>query len=209
MTTTVHDIARYIGRDMARSPLQDRAVLRDLIQESDRGYDFVESDNNYGWWWWLGFHHNPKTILEIGVRFGYSLWAVTQGTRQNPAEMKFHLYDAELDADVEPLKVCEKWFHSHGYRNLTINRVNTRTLTQLEVPELVDFASVDGDHSEAGAYADCCLVWEVLRPGGLMVVDDTLPGSVRDAVERFARERNVPWGFLPSLRGIHILLKPE
>jgi len=50
----------------------------------------------------------------------------------------------------------------------------------------LDFAYVDGDHSEQGAYADAALAWSLLRPGGVLLFDDYCPSwGVYEAVRRF------------------------
>lgn len=34
-------------------------------------------------------------------------------------------------------------------------------------------------------------------------------GEVREGCERFCRERGLEWAYLPTLRGVHLVLKPE
>lgn len=38
--------------------------------------------------------------------------------------------------------------------------------------ETVDICMVDGDHNELGVLDDCRLVWQLLKPGGWMMLDD-------------------------------------
>jgi predicted O-methyltransferase YrrM len=63
----------------------------------------------------------------------------------------------------------------------------------------VDFAFIDGDHSEEGCYQDLTGVMWIMRPGGLIVVDDYMSGlpngvpfeSVNRAVHRFVKENSL------------------
>jgi predicted O-methyltransferase YrrM len=60
--------------------------------------------------------------------------------------------------------------------------------SQLALPRLVaegrefDFAFVDGDHRFEGVFLDLYFMTRLVRPGGLVVVDDTWMPSVRTAV---------------------------
>lgn len=203
-------IAKWITDTKSAHPgLTDPWVLEGLIQPVDAEAEWVIGRNNYVFFYLVGRYFRPLRIIEIGTRFGYSLWAVVKGADRQRRDTEITIYDAELDADKEPLKVCENWFRAHEINNLHIHRQNTQSIDKLTVPHPVDLATVDANHSEAGAYWDCCLAWEVLKPGGVLIIDDTNPGSVQRAAERFAAEKGVAWGFLPSLRGIHLLLKPE
>jgi hypothetical protein len=60
-------------------PMTDREVIGDLFQPRDAGHPFVETDNNYVWFRAIGAVYRPKTIVELGSRYGYSLKAFTDG----------------------------------------------------------------------------------------------------------------------------------
>lgn len=183
------------------APLTDRAVLGALVQEVDRGCEWVEGSNNYVWWYGIGLHWRPASVVEIGSRFGYSLAAIAMPS----AVLRLCVVDDERDADKEPLRVLER--HFLGY-DLTIRREDSQKIATLAPWAGFDLGSVDADHTAAGCYHDCGLVWDALRPGGLLVVDDTQPGGVRDGAEQFCRDRGVEWGHLPTLRGVHLVIKP-
>ena len=204
------DVAKTIIEMKEGTPrFTDWDVLQGLIQPCDREAEWVIGRNNYTFWWWLGHYFSSRHVLEIGCRFGYSLWAVADGSSIAPSKMTLTVYDAELDDDKEPLKVMEAWFADKGYSDLHVHRQNTQSLSKLTVTAPVDVATVDANHSELGAYHDCGLAWDVLRPGGALLIDDCVPGEVRIAAERFAKDKGVAWGYVPSLRGIFVILKPE
>lgn len=205
---TAAEIAQRVTAAKAKSPLWDRDVLGDLVQPCDDRAPWVNGNNNYVWWHLLGLIRDPKSLLEIGTRFGYSVWSVVTAAGRPPLDLTITVYDAEIDDDKEPLAVFEGWFRSWGVKNLHVHRKNTQELSELDVPGPVDWATVDADHSYKGALHDCRLVWPCIAPGGILVVDDTNPGAVQDAAEAFAREVGVDFAFLPSLRGMHVLVKP-
>ncbi len=182
---------------------RDPDVLGGLLQPCDRGMDWVSGDDAYTWLYAFGYVARPRSGVEIGTRFGYSLWAVASGA--DLSGMDLTVYDAELDSDKDPLKVCEAWFAKQPH-NLTVHRQNTQEMTYLNVKP-VDYAMVDADHSEAGAYHDVRLVWPVVKPGGWILVDDTNPGDVRKAVDRFVAEAGCEFAHVRNFRGLSILKK--
>lgn len=187
----------------------DAAVLGTHLQLCDAGREFVSTRNNYVWVWAAGRHFRPRRLAEIGTRFGYSLKAIADGSGHPPSELVIRCWDAELDDDVEPLRVAEAYF-TLMMIDFRAYRLNTRYADQLH-PDggPFDLVSVDGDHSTDGALADMKLLTELLKPGGAMIVDDTNPGSVLEAVERFVADTGWEWAHLRTLRGMTILRKPN
>lgn len=45
-------------------------------------------------------------------------------------------------------------------------------LSRLPVRPTFDIAYIDGDHSSLGAVLDTCLVWPLVKPGGIVAFDD-------------------------------------
>lgn len=189
----------------------DAAVLGMHLQPCDAGREFVSARNNYVYWRAVGRHFAPRRIAEIGTRFGYSLKSLADGTAHPPSELVIRCWDAELDDDVEPLRVAEAYF-ALMMIDFRAYRLNTRHADHLH-PDggPFDLVSVDGDHSTDGAYADMKLLAELLRPGGAMVVDDVgdREGLVWRGVEQFVAKFDWPVAVLPTLRGMAVLRKPN
>ncbi len=187
--------------------LRDRDVLGDLLQPCDVGRDFTEGNNNYTWWAAIGEVLLPTSVVEIGTRYGYSIKALL-GTRVGK-ERRLLVVDAECDPGEKTLATFESYFRAAGVVNIHIRREDSQTITSLGETGF-DIGTVDALHSADGCYHDCKLVWESLRPRGVMVVDDTQPGGcVREGCERFCKEHQVDWAYLPSLRGIHLMIKEQ
>jgi predicted O-methyltransferase YrrM len=74
--------------------------------------------------------------------------------------------------------------------------------SQLALPRLVaegrrfDLALIDGDHRFEGCFLDVCFADRLVRPRGLVVVDDLWMMPVRLAVSY--AERNLGWELLPA-----------
>jgi predicted O-methyltransferase YrrM len=47
-----------------------------------------------------------------------------------------------------------------------------------------DFAYIDGSHVACDVLTDACMAWPLLKPGGLLVLDDYLWGDPRDILHR-------------------------
>ena len=151
----------------------------------------------------------PTSILEIGVRFGYSGIALTFGALQRfkPIGRQKIVYRG-MDGEFFG---CE-FEGADGYKLYRSNAVAARNFelfhgevkldarfyavnTQVhEFPDEVtkhtyDLINVDGDHSFQGALKDCRNCWPLLNPGGLMLVDDMSFAEVGPAIYEFIKER--------------------
>lgn len=128
----------------------------------------------------------PCVIVEIGVRCGYSAWTMAEAS---PGSL---ILGYDLDGD-------ENEVNTHtGYRGACIHAVEIMRpydfhLTIVDSHQLVrlprcELVYVDGDHTEAGCYADLCLADQA---ADVILVDDYdthFEGGlqhVRRAVDRF------------------------
>jgi predicted O-methyltransferase YrrM len=74
--------------------------------------------------------------------------------------------------------------------------------SQLALPRLVaegrsfDLALIDGDHRFEGVFLDLCFADRLVRPGGVVLVDDMWMPAIRTAVSYV--ERNLGWELLPG-----------
>lgn len=119
----------------------------------------------------------PKRYLEIGVRRGRSCAVVARGCPNVDivaCDMWMHNYAGMVNPGPEFVR---EELERHGYRGevsflngdshiLIPNYFDAR-------PEvLFDLITVDGDHSEEGAFSDLHTVIPRLAPGGVLVFDD-------------------------------------
>jgi predicted O-methyltransferase YrrM len=151
----------------------------------------------------------PRSIVEIGVRRGYSAFALLCA-----APRASYL---GLDADTctwggvpgalwRARRMLKREFPE---ARIEVRRVDTAA-PGLVLPE-ADLYFVDGDHSREGCARDLALCAEAVdgQRGALLLVDDVMhePG-VAQAVERFACERGLMFTLHPTRRGLATITLP-
>jgi hypothetical protein len=142
--------------------------------------------------------HAITSVVEIGVRCGYSMAAMLRG---NPDLIYLGIDDDRGGWGGMPggLTHAQRLYRRYSTRPdaQVFLRMRSQDLTCL--PHRFDLAYIDGDHDEAACYHDLelCLDW-----CDWLVVDDYgfLP-SVSDAVARFATTYQLPVAYLPVYRG--------
>lgn len=121
--------------------------------------------------------HNPARYLEIGVRRGRSASVVVRGCPNVDivaCDMWVQPY-AGMENPGEAFVREELAKHGHTGQAIFLNGDSHKVLPELfrEKPDLTfDLITVDGDHSEQGAYDDLKTVIPQLAPGGILVFDD-------------------------------------
>jgi len=116
----------------------------------------------------------PKRIAEIGVRCGYSAWAMLQAA----PEATFYGYD---NYSYKPRQICqcasEYLLEPYDTEVMELDSQETKDLGIRDI----DLFHVDGDHSHAGAYNDLELAYLTLSENGKILVDDTVVNDVAQA----------------------------
>jgi len=126
----------------------------------------------------------PKTILEIGVRCGYSAFAMLYGAPEA-------LYVGLDNFSYHPKDLCLNAFDQlrniGGFLNCLVLDEDTQKLNTLRDLQshwgwpYPDVVHVDGDHTFAGAIHDLDLAKDQLAIGGSIIIDDTKLSEVRTA----------------------------
>jgi predicted O-methyltransferase YrrM len=144
-------------------PERDADILRDLISSE-----------------------NAQTVIEIGLAYGSSALAISEALVSAGPEGGKHLI----------LDPYQNRFQNAGWNAIVAAGLNTfSTLlterSQVALPRLVeeglvaDAAFVDGSHIFHNVFVDLYYLRELLRPGGLIVLDDCEWPSVGTAVNYF------------------------
>jgi predicted O-methyltransferase YrrM len=150
-------------------PLSDADALRDLL-----------------------LAEQPRTVIEIGLAYGSSALAIAEAlVAAGSGEPRHVIVDA-----------YQARFHGSGWAAITgagldglCRLVGERS--QLALPRLLgdgftaDAAFVDGSHIFHNVFVDLFYLRELVRPGGLMILDDCSYPSVATAVRYF--EVNAGW----------------
>lgn len=164
-------------------------------------YDYYKMKNYYAE---IG---KAQSILEIGVRLGYSAYSFLSSPNcysylgidiQKPIDggMDFETFDW----------VKEKVFSK--FSNIQAGLIKMDS--QIDVwPDIkFDFIHVDGLHTYDGTYNDLNKAWEHLCDNGLLVLDDYIfIHEVRRAGRKFCKENHIPIILGPSKRGDLLIWK--
>ena len=108
---------------------------------------------------------NPQRILEIGTFTGYATLCLAEGLAEDG-----RLFTLDINIELEDM--VRKNFADSPY-NDKINYIlgdAAETLNQLE--EVFDLVFIDADKKNNGTYYD--MVFDKIRPGGLIIVDNVL-----------------------------------
>jgi predicted O-methyltransferase YrrM len=113
--------------------------------------------------------------VEVGMAWGLSTLHVIEALLTNGATGRAHVV-------IDPMQSSR--FHNAARRSLRDNGVEAmvefhEAPSDLVLPRLIsegrqfDFAFIDGDHRFEAAFLDVVLVDRLLRPGGVVAIDDT------------------------------------
>ena len=141
----------------------------------------------------------PDTVIEIGLAYGSSALAIAEAlVTAGPDEARHVILDP-----------YQKHFHGCGWAAITeaglaglCRLVPERS--QIALPRLLgegfvaDAAFVDGSHIFHNVFVDLFYLRELVRPGGLVILDDCSYLSVATAVRYF--EVNTGWEPEPIAR---------
>lgn len=181
--------------------LTDLGLLAPVIQSKDAHDEFFKTGNYYVWYQAICRVVQPAVIAEIGVRFGYSLYAMASGCEKPPI---VYGYD---NGSYEPtwLEVSERNLKPMVGAGLILRQRDTQTRDELPFGP-VDLFHVDGDHSTPGALCDLYLALRHTRTGGLILLDDVdfLPDVAKAAaIWRHVLPANL---YVPTRRGLQVFL---
>lgn len=142
-----------------------------------------------------------ETVVEVGLAYGSSALAIGEA-----------LVMVEAVAGGTPRHVVIDPFQADAYRdegwNLVVAAGLDRIAELIRRPSsaalpallaeglLADAAFVDGSHRFHEVFVDLYYLRKIVKPGGLIVLDDDWAPSVRTAVRYF--EHNLGWTVLPG-----------
>lgn len=146
---------------------------------------------------------DPRVVVEIGLAYGSSALAIAEALVSSGAGDVEHVI-------IDPF---QDQFHDAGWDTIVATGLTglcslLRERSQLALPRLLtegfvaDAAFVDGSHIFHNVFVDLFFLRELVRPGGLVVLDDCHWPSVATAVRYF--EVNTGWQEAPIGRATRL-----
>jgi hypothetical protein len=183
----------------------DAVILGDALQPCDRGEDYLQDKRSYAWYWAIGRVVMPRSMAEIGVRFGYSGVAVSKGCGRLES---FTGFDNE-----SYVPGCLTVAHVNllgRVRAAAMYRIDTQAIESDLGDELprtgVNLFHIDGDHTFNGADKDLWLAQRGTKQGGFILVDDIdWHPEVKDAADGFCEREGYTPVYLPTFRGLYVI----
>ena len=137
-----------------------------------------------------------KTVLEIGTFRGVTTYNLS---RYADKVVTLDIDNKGYDGAGYNKYIVGEWFHNKNMENIQQVICDTRTFDFSSLKTMFDVILVDGDHTFEGCTNDIMKGLSVLKPGGIMVIDDYDPTEnnmwpgVRKAVDKLAETHEVFW----------------
>ena len=212
-TALTPEIYRYVAEHGAR----EDDVLRGLAEETEELGDIaiMQIAPEQGAFMTLLVRAiGARRALELGTFTGYSAICIARGLGEGGT-----LVACDLNGDWT--RVAERYFAEAGVADRVDLRLGPalETLRELPADQPFDFAFIDADKAEYPEYYEECL--RLLRPGGLMMLDNVLRGgrvlddddedprtvATREVNDRAIADERVDVAMLGVADGITLALK--
>lgn len=165
-------------------------------------HNYIQSRRYYEYYYALGRFYKPSSILEIGVRLGYSLGSLIAGSGRVSYACGIDKQCYMPGSNSKASKQISQFMP--GTARVDIRSEDSQKLLALD--RAFDMIHVDGDHTQAGAMHDLELC---LGRCNVMLVDDyDLCPGVKGAVDRFVqkhRQKIHRWYYIETLRGLAVI----
>lgn len=154
---------------------------------------------------------NPDRILEIGTFTGYATLCLAEGLTETGI-----IYTLDINEELE--EMVRKNFARSAYNDKIRYIPGDARQTISTLNEKFDLVFIDADKKNNGTYYD--LIFDHLRPGGLIIVDNVLwSGKVLDAYpdkdtknittfnDKIAADQRIEKLILPVRDGLFVIRK--
>jgi predicted O-methyltransferase YrrM len=184
----VRDVRRRLARD-GPPWTRNRANDFDVVTVPERDCNALRD---------LLIAESIETIVEVGLAYGSSALAIGEALIAVDTSRPLHVI-------IDPLQTIE--WSNVGWqmlRSVGLDKIARLILqpSSMALPQLIaegltaDAAFVDGSHRFHEVFVDLYFLRKIVRPGGLIVLDDHWWPSVRTAEHYF--EINMGWRAVPG-----------
>jgi len=133
-----------------------------------------------------------QDALEVGVHWAYSTRALLKGCTHHVTSIDNHFYPYAVTR-VEEDDASDRW---------TYIVEDSLTAMPKEKDEIYDLVFIDGAHDYDHVYSDLTNALRILKPGGVLLVDDYLHekgGDVRKATDEIVSQHNLSMKIHPAI----------
>jgi predicted O-methyltransferase YrrM len=137
-----------------------------------------------------------RTVVEVGLAYGSSALAIGEALSGAPGPRHIVIDPFQHSAfdGVGWELMCEAGLD--GFAELLTEPSSAALPRLLAEGVVADAAFVDGSHRFHEVFLDLYYLRKIVRPGGLIVLDDDWTPSVRTAIRYY--ERNLGWTAIPG-----------
>lgn len=168
--------------------------IKDYLIKGDSGltaYNDFGVKDYYNYYYSYGRHFSAKNILEIGVRYGYSLISLVKGAQDSKSFIgAIGIDNQSYESGSESIAFGNIKSVTDKFKLLNADSQAITDLKTLVGDRRFDLIHVDGDHSYKGCLHDLTITKEILADNGVIVIDDIFLGSCRvfQAVNKFLKD---------------------
>jgi predicted O-methyltransferase YrrM len=179
------------GRLAREGPVRTRAVERDFetVTLPERDCDLLRD---------LLIAERAETVVEVGLAYGSSALAIGEALvaagAPGPRHVVIDPFQQQAYADVGWDLLCSAGLDAIA--ELLVEPSSAALPGLFAEGVVADAAFVDGSHRFHEVFVDLYFLRKIVRPGGLVVLDDHWTPSVRAAVRYY--ERNLGWTAIPG-----------
>ena len=169
-----------------------------------RMFKVLRAINYYGYYWQIGAHVRPKSILEIGVRYGYSAICLIDGAQTNPSYVGI---DHEHFPNSNAYALEQIRQHTTG--SVSIIKATSQRFALNESPPIgtFDLVHLDASHKAEGVLSDLNFAGRHLKAGGMIIIDDVKVLEVYAAALTWAGNRHYDVQSVASMTGTLLIWK--
>jgi len=159
-------------------------------------YDYTLSGNCFEWYYAIAKTIQPKTFLEIGVRFGFSFLPTLVGSEKLEYALGWDL-ETYGNNDIANSNIKEYY---KGNCKWELQHIDSQE--KKELPQFFDLVSIDGCHDYSCKIHDLKLA---MNKSHYAILDDyDYHTDVRNSINQFMRDnvKSIDWAlYIPTFRG--------
>jgi len=163
-------------------------------------YDYTLSGNCFEWYYAIAKTIQPKTFLEIGVRFGFSFLPTLVGSEKLEYALGWDL-ETYGNNDIANSNIKEYY---KGNCKWKLQHIDSQE--KKELPQFFDLVSIDGCHDYSCKIHDLKLA---MNKSHYAILDDyDYHTDVRNSTNQFMHDnvKSIDWAlYIPTFRGTMLI----